>query len=277
MRHLANKLKIAAISAMLVLPLIPSVASAEITVDDAVSSGQVKEKLVNVEFTHEELKVMNAKGFDPRYDLGDDYNYSNDHIPINKDTMKQINDWAKLAYRVSGAAKVKGERNKARLMAAYLTTFYPYDLASISSGDYDTMWKVSSLTAIPFRAKAACMGFSHMLVRMLDVIGIESYQTMACMKDPDGTNPGYHSVVRAYLDGRWTTVETTGTIGPNQLYQDVIRGMNMDEAIFPNAYYVGSESELYKIAGRTNYRYEVVVDKEIEDYLKNNNFIIYGY
>lgn len=277
MKHLANRLKIAALSAAIMLPMIPSIANAEIVIDDAVSASQVKEDLVTVEFTPLEKKLMNGKGFDYRYDLGGDYDYSDGRIPLNEYTMYQINDWAKTAYYKSGAADVKGERNKARLMAAYLTTYYPYDSESIESEDVKTMWKASSLTSLPFRAKSACMGYSYMLVRMLDILGIESYQTMACMKDPDGTNPGYHSVVRAHLDGKWTTIETTGTIGPNQLHQDVMNGYNMDNEIFPKAYQVGSEEALYQIAGQTKHRYEIVVDKEIEDYLANNNFIIYGY
>lgn len=212
-----------------------------------------------------EKLVAEAKGFayNPDNDSIIDF-HSKTKEPINEAELKEIDEWAKWVYEESGASKQKSETNKALYLAAYLKTVYPYDDQSYETFDYK---KASQIRSIPYNEKAMCIGFSYALVRLLDVIGIESYETSA-VKDGDT-----HSVVRAYLDNRWQTIEASGGDANYNYFNDLKRG-NTKYILPRSVEYVHNYWDIFK---NSKSRYVVYVNKDIENYLENNNLKIFGY
>lgn len=233
-------------------------------------------------FTDLEKKIMNRKGFDWRVDLGGyiDPVYINEtDPPITEQEMKNIDDWCKKVIKVSGAAKAKTQKEKAMLLSMYLKTMYPYDVAG-NTNIIKYIPEASQIRSIPYRGKAQCAGFSRILVRLLDVSGIESYVPFCRLNNTS------HAVVRAFLDGKWETIETTGHFTTYNYYQhrnnmSEIEGDFFPEQRTPITYFIGTIPYPYGPEDDFNEdngtEYNVFVEKDIEDYLSKNNFNIYGY
>lgn len=233
-------------------------------------------KLVEAIFTDMEKQAMSAKGFDYQKDLGrvDSLNYQYDiNPPITRYEMEQINDWCRQVYHVSYADKQSTEKQKALYLAIYLRSCFRYDTTYKNTGDYNALVRSAHLRALPYTGKATCKGFSLALVRLLDFIGIESYVVDAS-KDHEG-----HAMVRAYLDGHWTTIETTPGIEPFNFYEYLYDKQFINSSIFvSNITYVNSYKDLQIYpAFETTANYYVLTNKNLEKYLAKNNFIIYDY
>lgn len=214
-----------------------------------------------------EKKVLHRKGFryDSQLDRFVDVNYVSDII-LTDIEMEAVNDWAAGVYELSGAAYQNTDKAKARNIATYLKSAFLYDRDTRDSDNFNV---ASQIRSLPFRGRAMCKGFTLALVRVLDVAGIESYAA-SC------TSGGvFHSVVRAYLDGQWTTIEATGYGEHYNLMDDMINGKDIEEDVFPtDQTFLKPGSDLKQDYGT---KYNIAIDQEIEDFLANNDFVIYGY
>lgn len=236
------------------------------------------EPLIDIDtiFTDLEKKIMLRKGFDWRTDLGgyiDPVYIDETDPPITKEEMATIDDWCRKVIEVSGASKAYSQREKAMLLSMYLKTMFPGN-----AGEY--IPEASQIRSIPYRGKAQCAGFSRILVRLLDVSGIESYVALCRL------NNGEHAVVRAFLDGKWETIETTGHIKTYNYYQHKNNMSEIEGDFFPEkktsiTYFVGvipyQHSPVKEFKKDMGTEYNIFIEKDIEDYLSNNNFNIYGY
>lgn len=216
-------------------------------------------------------KVLEAKGFTylPEYasfnghEVGKggaivDYYFDDgeNYREISESDFKEVDKWAIDVYEKSGAVEKTSEKEKVRNIAAYLMSNYKYNMEDGNDYWYDSLYRYG---------KAKCTGFSLGLVRILENIGIKSYFAKA---DCGGS----HAVVRAKLDGVWTTVETTATSNAYNFFEDLAQGEDIDEDIFPtNISYVNSKEDFSKY----NTEYKVIINKEVENYLDNHSFEVY--
>lgn len=220
------------------------------------------------EITEIENEIIMQKGF--VYDgMKDGFRdlYTHYSEPLLEDEeMLAVNKWAKDVAKKSGAIKQKTDLGKAKYAAAFIKSNYPYGAIDESVGND------SAVGALYKHGRATCGGFSYAFIRVLDVMGIESYKANS---RKDGVS---HAVTRAYLDGKWKTLEPTGYEKSYDLHKDLISGRDIDNFIIIPAKainYVYSNDELWDNNYRT--KYVVHIDKDIEDYLSKNNFKIYGY
>lgn len=260
------KKKIPLIGLALSLILLPiSSSKAEIVIDDATTESE-RNTLIDMDsiFTDLEKKIMARKGFSYITDLGGYVNpvyISEDNPPITKAEMDAIDNWCKEVLTLTGADKTKTQKEKARILATYLKNSYPYDYKSDGSIEFNN--KSSQIRSVPMYGIAQCAGFSKILVRLLDNANIESYVPFTrAFSD-------WHAVVRAYLDGKWVTIETT--IGHITFPEEEDRVAYISGVI---PYGHGPSADFYKSYG-TNYN--IFIETDIEDYLSKNNFNIYGY
>lgn len=247
------------------LMLLPSISSAN------------EEKLVEVVFTEMEKEAMWAKGFDYRKDLGGEIDpvfYTNEtNPPLTRYEMEQINEWCRQVYHASLASQQKTQTQKALYLSIYLRSFIPYDMTYEITKDLEDVMRSSHLRAIPYYGSATCKGFAVTLVRLLDIAGIESYVAMGS-KDHEG-----HAMVRAYLDGKWKTIEATPWMEPFNFYEHLNNKKFLNDSVFvKNIKYVNSYKDLQIYPSfKTTKDFYVLTNKKLENYLAKNNFIIYDY
>lgn len=224
-------------------------------------------------FTDIEKAVMEAKGFNWRTDLGGDidpFYIRENFAPITKEEMIQIDNWCEDVINKSGASRQKTQRDKAIMLTIYLKSFFPYNVNAFSSQyNYD---KSTQLRAIPYLGTATCSGYAKILVRLLDVAGIESYVAQGKHKG------SHHDTVRAYLDGKWISIEATGHEQTYNYYNHLGDKRYLESVVFPqinhDIAYVYKFDDINKAYGCD---YNIYVRKDIENFLSKNNFNIYGY
>lgn len=212
-----------------------------------------------------EKDILAAKGFRSGGSNGFLINY---YDPKYKDVtskdMLDIDTWAKSVVEKSGANKKKTQREKIKSITLYLKNEYPYDIDAIKTGDTYDAARVGTLF---YKNKAICTGCTLGLVRILDTIGIESYMAFSW------TN-GSHAVTRAFADEKWITIEPTGYFGGFSIINFMNQGYDVEDAVFPKSITFVNSMEELKSPHKT--KYTVYARKDIEDFLSENNFIVYG-
>lgn len=230
----------------------------------------------NINLTDLEKRVLQGKGFAYRKNNNNGYdewqltNYyrSPKDSKIDYLEMEKIDAWANDVIAKSGALKQKTQRDQVKYVVSYIKSNFLYDTAIQNSGEYGV---ASQIGSIPNRNSAMCGGFAYGVVRVLDILDIESYLAL-------GTDEGgYHATVRAYLDGEWELIEPTGYTSKYDLMRDLKKGRDIDKYIYPKDVTYVSTVEESKKSSNYNTRYVICQEKEVEDFLSQNDFIIFGY
>lgn len=213
-----------------------------------------------------EEKILNAKGFKVSDSDGTIVNYFyKRNRDVSKEDIQKIDAWGRDVIEKSGANKKKTQKEKAKFITAYLKTRYLYDVDAVLNSD---LWESAQTGTLASKGTAICTGSALGLVRVLDLMEIESYMAYSY-------KGGSHAVVRAYLDGTWTTIEPTSYEKKFNLLDYIKKDSRYDINVFPeDITYVVSREEL-----RPGYqtKYVVCIEKDIEDFLSENNFKFYGY
>lgn len=105
----------------------------------------------------------------------------------------------------AGVGGQSTQLGKAAALNAYLKNTFPY------ANDGSDHYQMSSIFSLTEYGKGKCAGFAMTLARALNTLGIDAYFAKASLRSTED-----HAVVRAFLDGRWYTIEATPSIGMKQ-------------------------------------------------------------
>lgn len=216
-------------------------------------------------------EIMEAKGFNyekdilKQYDASTDYKYN---PPLSAEEVRDIDDWCKWAYEESGAAKQKSVRDKVIYASIFLKSNYAYDYES----PYESkeFFESSQLRSLPYKNTGACIGFSNILTRMLNIADIEAYTTLANLEGE------LHSVVRVMINKQWYTVEATGYEVPFNFYDYTDDKQFLDNWTFIDDYstLVFDKDYLMNDYGT---EYNIYVNTAIENRLSKGQVVIFGH